>query len=223
MLCDDSADILVEVRLQLREGAGLAVEYRGIAGRGDELDYHEYHDLRIAELVVRFPEHGVVYLGKVDIALGGLCCQRILEYAPAQIFRDEHEESLIFLEFGEYTVDNGYHLVLEGHGIKAFPETCDSACEYLARLVGYEPVADIVFVLEIEVEGTLADAGFPDDIGYRGLAEALCGEELERCFEQRILLLLFIFFDLSHIAQPFVAYPVQTGDKDSTTSIINQG
>ena len=65
-------------------------------------------------------------------------------------------------------------------------------------------VADIVLILEIEVECPLCHACLFHDVGYGSLAEALGGEEFKSSFQKRVFLEFFVYIDLAHLYTPFL-------------------
>jgi len=64
--------------------------------------------------------------------------------------------------------------------------------------MGYQPVADIVLILEIQVKSALGNTCLINDISDRCFTESLCCEKIESGFQQVILFELFIYVNFSH-------------------------
>lgn len=204
MLRDYEPYGFVQIWLQLHKGTWLPVKYDRIAGGAHQLDYHEQHYLGIAEAVWRLRQHLIVHLREIDIVLGNRRCDSILEYAPAEIFRDECEQGLVIVELIYDIVDYPYELFLKGKIVYTFAQFAERGLEKLTGLVGHKLVADIILVLEIKIERALCYSCLVHDVGYGSLAEALRGKKFKSCFQQRIFLQLFIMVDLSHVYTPFL-------------------
>ena len=114
MLRDYEPYGVVQIGLQLHKGTWFLIEYRRIAGGAHQLDYHEKHYLGVAEAVWRLRQHLVVHLREVDVVLGNRCCDSVLEYAPAEIFRYECEQGLVIVELIYDIVDYPYEPFLKG-------------------------------------------------------------------------------------------------------------
>lgn len=70
--------------------------------------------------------------------------------------------------------------------------------EQLVSLVGDELVADIVFVLKIQIEGALRNPGLLYDIGDGGRIDPLRDKEFVGAVKQCFFFLFFIFINFPH-------------------------
>ena len=53
---------------------------------------------------------------------------------------------------------------------------------------------DVVFIFEIQVDGTISHAGFPGDLGNSWLIKPLSRKHLHRRFQDKMIFVIFIFF-----------------------------
>ena len=53
---------------------------------------------------------------------------------------------------------------------------------------------DIVFVLEIKIDGTIGHTGFPGNLGNGRLVKTLARKDFYGCFKDKMVLVVFIFF-----------------------------
>ena len=144
--------------------------------------------------------------------------------------RDEilvHLGHLPDLIFRQSTALMGFNLVHDGHVavplefhevtpdkvaqfVQAVVSLADSGAKLIKNL--FCPVVEklhqnIVFVLEIQVDGTVGHAGLPGDLGNGRLVESLAGKDRYGCLQDNMVLI--IFFLLADFGPPAVANKIR--------------
>jgi hypothetical protein len=65
------------------------------------------------------------------------------------------------------------------------------ALKHLPGLVAENLHQDVALVLEIKVNGSIGNAGFPGDLGNGGLVESIVGKDLYGGFQNAVILVVF--------------------------------
>ena len=201
MVVQDMLDARIKIRLELSYCARLGVKNRRVASRADQLDDHKHHYLGIPDGVWCVGDYHIVNVCKINVLVVCLIGKSILENTPAEVFGDKIERCLVF----DKLIDNVVYYENDLRLIVVLLARCfhlaHRLLEQLGGFVRDQPVAQIVLVLEIQIERALCNTRVADDVGDRCLVESLCGKKVERRVQQGGLLLLFVSVELAHFYQ----------------------
>lgn len=156
-------DDLVEMGQIVLHGGGFLKKDTAVASRAYQLHNGEKHLLRMETLNLAFGHQFFKVLIELHAFFRHRCIDGILEDTPGKILADKLKQALVMLQNiydvikdKEKLVFKTIHRVL--HEGLVGPE------KKLAGLVGDQLVPQIIFILEIEVEGTLSQAGIFDNV-----------------------------------------------------------
>jgi len=97
----------------------------------------------------------------------------------------EQSHVRVLLKLGEV---NAHEMAQLRHGVRPAGHRGAEPVEHLLRLEAEEVHQDVVFALEIEVDGPVRDPGFFGHFGDRRDVEPLAGENLHGRFENAVVL-----------------------------------
>lgn len=101
-----------------------------------------------------------------------------------------HRHVAILLEFHEVPPDKVPQFV------EAVVRLVDGGAKSIKNLLGpvvEELYQNIVFILEIEIDGAVGHAGLSGDLGNGRLVKALAGKDFYSCLQDEMILIIFFF------------------------------
>ena len=164
---------------------------------------HEHHHFGIVKLSL-VPEHGVVDVVEINITVLPRLDENVLEHPPAEILGYKSQQRPVLHELADDIVDQKDHPVLDLCDACRFKSEVRSL-EDLARLVRYQFVPDIIFVLKIQIEGSFCHACSLHDIRYGCLVDPLAGEKPVCRLQQGLPLDLLVLIYFAHFIS---SYPI---------------
>ena len=193
-----------------------------IAGGIHQLDDREKEKLRLRAYDGVFFENFQIILIKLAGFLGELFLKRRLEDPPGQVFGDKLQKSRLFFESLYDIVEHSENQGLRAqHGLGI--QGGVSFRQQLGSFAGDQFVPKFAFVLEIEIECSLCQPCFRDNVGDCGFCKAFFCKQTESRAEQCVFLFSFLCFPFSHTMFSHGFLPAPSPDRqDSFFLIISQ-